>query len=53
MNLKLIGRILAGVGGVGVMVGGGMGLGVWQYVIGAPFIVVGIVLMCSAKKRLS
>ena len=51
MNLKLIGRILAGVGGAAMLVGGGMGLGVWQYVISVPLIAVGLGLVFLGTKK--
>ncbi len=51
MNLKLIGRILAGVGAVAMLVGGGMNLGVWQYVAGVPLIAVGLALVFLGTKK--
>jgi len=51
MNLKLIGGILSIIGVVALLVGGGMELGVWQYVVGFPFIAVGIGLSSLGKKK--
>ena len=56
MNLTLVGRILAGVGGVAMLVGGGLsGAGIipgnWQYVVGIPFIAVGLGLTFLGTKK--
>ena len=56
MNLKLIGRILAALGGVAMLVGGGLtGAGIipghWQYIVGIPFIAVGLGLTFLGTKK--
>jgi len=56
MNLKRIGRIIVALGGVAMLVGGGLtGVGIiprhWQYIVGIPFIAVGLGLMFLGTKK--